>query len=218
MDFIGEIISAEWRLMEQASPHRGCVPCHQDGFRSMRVSQLMAWNQRMLKSYYQDLLEAEAEGRNPIGERAGYLLERTSSEAYEQVKDTLPERSLEKDYLLDWICQAQAVWQEELAKQYPRLVCRPIRRSEEGSVSFETCLWAELTSCSVPTLRLYAAYVEELQQTGVNLNRIILLNLAAEYGWDSLEEAEQHLSERQSAVPLKTIKQNKFHKTQFVKL
>lgn len=199
-----EIVSLEWMLLEQAGPVPGRAPCQEEGFSAMRTSQLMAWNQDMRESYYRDLREAAEAGRNPFREQAGYLLERTDPAEYERIKASLPERSPEKDYLLDWICQAHAAWQEELAVRYPRLTGgkRGIRRDTDSAccTSFETRLWAELTACSVRTLRLYAAYVERLQKAGENLNGIIFRNIAATYGWRTLEDAEARLAAGERAA------------------
>lgn len=204
-----DIVSLEWALLEQAGPCGGRAPCQEEGFSAMRTGQLLAWNQDMRESYYQDLQAAAAEGRNPFYEQAGFLLERTDPAEYERIKAALPERSLEKDYLLDWICRAHAVWQEELAVRYPRLTGggRAIRRSSDSALcaSFETRLWAELTSCSVRTLRLYAAYVESLQKTGGNLNETILQNIAAAYGWKTLEAAEARLAAGKRAARRKPV-------------
>ncbi len=86
-------------------------------------------------------------------------------------------------------------WLEDLNSRYPKLTGRgrPIRSSQDGPgvTSFETYLWGELAAYSVETLRLYRAYVEQLRQTGYNLNEMILKNTVQQYGWSSLEDAEK---------------------------
>lgn len=197
---VKDIIALEWELFDQVENRGGRAPCQEDSgmFAAMRASQLMAWSPEMLESYYQDLREARSQGRNPLGEKYGYMMERTSPAEYAEIKEQLPSRTMEKMYLIDWISDAHVVWQEALAQRYPHLTGRgrAIRKSEDSqtTTSFETYLWGELSTYSVRTLRLYAAYVERLQKEGRDMNRMILENTVARYGYDSLEAAEQRLS------------------------
>lgn len=197
---VKNIIDLEWEMFSQVENRGGRAPCQENGamFADMRANQLEAWNGEMLESYYQDLREAKEEGRNSLGEKYGYMMERTSPAEYEEIKDQLPPRTLEKDYLIDWISEAHVTWQEELARQYPHLTGqgRVIRKSGDSltTTSFETYLWGELATYSVRTLRLYAAYVEQLQKTGKSMNRMILENTVARCGYGSLEAAELRLS------------------------
>lgn len=167
-------------------------------FAALRTSQLAAWSRELLESYAQDLREAKAEGRNPLGEKYGYMMERTSPEEYGQIKDLLPPRTPEKEALVRWITEVHVTWQEDLARRYPCLTGRGrgIRRSADRpqATSFETYLWGELATYSLRTLGLYAAYMESLQKEGRSMNQMILENTVAQYGYDSLEAAERRLS------------------------
>lgn len=205
-DINQEIINIEYGMLDCIQNHEGRMPCQDDMqmFAAMRDSQLSAWSEELRESYLNDLHAARQEGRNLYDEKFGYMLELTNPAAYDGIRSMLPPRSLEKNWLIEWISKAQVVWQEALAALYPRLVGeeRAIRRSETDPCadSFETYLFGELSTYSVETLRRYAAHVERLQKMGENLNEMILRNTVAIYGYGSLEAAEAHLSGRRAAA------------------
>lgn len=197
---VKEIIALEWVLFDRVENRGGRAPCQDDKgmFAAMRASQLAAWSRELLESYAQDLREAEAEGRNPLGEKYGYMMERTNPGEYAQIKDILPPRTPEKETLIHWITENHVLWQEDLARRYPRLTGRGrgIRKSADSphTTSFETYLWGELATYSLRTLELYAAHVEYLRKEGRSMNQMILEHTVAQYGYDSLEAAERQLS------------------------
>lgn len=197
---VNEIVALEWELFDRVENRGGRAPCQEDKgmFAAMRTSQLTAWSRELLESYARDLREARAEGRNPLGEKYGYMMERTSPGEYAQIQDLLPPPTPEKEELVRWITEIHVTWQEDLARRYPCLTGRgrAIRRSSDGphTTSFETYFRGELTTYSLRTLRLYAAYVEHLRREGRSLNRMILENTVAQYGYTSLEAAERRLS------------------------
>lgn len=69
----------------------------------MRSSQLMAWTPAMQQSYLRDLREAQAQGRNPLSEKYGYMMERTSPAEFARIRHQLPARDPEKDRKIDRI-------------------------------------------------------------------------------------------------------------------
>lgn len=199
-DTIETIVEIEWEMMDKVQNCGGRAHCQDDWktFNLMRTGQMLAWNQPLLDSYLDDLHNAQAEGRNLLCEKYAYMMERTSPEEYAAIKNYLPVPSLEKEWLVDWICQAHIAWQAELAQQYPALASRGRNISrdsdQQNAASFETYLWGELRTYSVRTLRLYAAYVERLQKAGRNMNRMILADTVSRCGYSSLEAAEFQLS------------------------
>ena len=203
---VEEIVKIEWELFDQVQNIGGRAACQDDWntFFIMRSSQLEAWSPALRESYFQDLLAARAEGRNLLTEKYAYMMERTNPAEYAQIKDQLTPRTPEKVQLLDKICPIHVAWLEALAERYPRLAGRgrAIRRSEDSpfSTSFETYLWGELSTYSVKTLRLYAAYAEQLQGEGRNLNEMVLQNTVAQYGYSSMEAAEASLAQPQAPV------------------
>lgn len=199
-DTIAIIVEIEWEMMDKVQNCGGRAHCQDDWktFHLMRTGQMQAWNQPLLDSYLIDLQSAQAEGRNLLCEKYAHMMERTSPEEYAAIKDYLPVPSLEKEWLVDWICQAHIAWQAGLAEQYPTLASRGRNISRDSdrqnAVSFETYLWGELQTYSVRTLRLYAAYIEQLQKAGCNMNRMILADTVSRCGYSSLEAAESQLS------------------------
>lgn len=196
---VREIVSREWELFDKVQNRGGRASCQDDKrtFEIMRASQLEAWSIPMRESWSHDLTEAVKAGRNPMSEKYGYMMARTSPAEYEQIAHLLPERTAEKDKLIDFICQAHVMWQEKVAAKYPHLAGRgrPIRKEEDSMsvTSLETYLWGELATYSLETLKAYHAYVRELMFIGRNLCEMILKNTAEYYGYESLELAEAAL-------------------------
>lgn len=197
---IQEVIQLEWELFDKVQNCGGRAACQDDRetFAIMRGSQFAAWSPALLESYRGDLLAARAEGRNPLCEKYAYMMERTAPAEYAALRDALPQPSVEKLWLADHICAAHVDWQEALARRWPRLAGRgrPIRREADGPgvTSFETYLRGELLTYSVETLRLYAAWIEQLQKGGRNLCELVLENTVRHYGYATLEEAESRQS------------------------
>ena len=196
MELVKEIIALEWELFDKVQNRGGRAACQDDKrtFEIMRASQLEAWSVPMRESWYRDLAEARAAGRNPMSEKYGYMMARTSPAEYEQIAHLLPARTEEKDKLIDFICQAHVMWQEKVTAKYPHLAGRgrPIRRDSDSVAvtSMETYLWGELATYSLKTLQLYQDHVRELLFLGRNLCEMILQNTVKLYGYESIELAE----------------------------
>lgn len=197
---VQELLDLEWRLFDAApqAGQRSAQPEDREQFQLSRSAQLAVWSPELRESWRQDLLSALEEGRNLINEKYIYMLEQVSPEQYASLNATLPAASMEKLWLVDWICQAQIAWQEALLRKYPHLTQngRALYRSEDSreSVSFETFTRGELMACSVNTLRLYARQVEYAQKAGQNLCETILENTVRQLGFDSLELADSHIT------------------------
>ena len=194
---VQELLDLEWRLFD-AAPQAGQRPARPEDrevFCMFRSAQLSVWSPELRESWQQDLLAAQAEGRNPINEKYIYILERVDRKQYNALNLGLPAASMEKLWLVDWICSAEVVWQEALAQKYPHLTqnSRAIHTSADAreNVSFETFLRGELMCCSVNTLRLYARQVEKAQKAGRNLCEAMLENTVRQLGYASLEAAEE---------------------------
>lgn len=197
---VSSIIQTEWELFDQVHNIGGRASCQDNWpvFRIMRSSQLLSWTPDMLSGYREDLDRAISDGRNPLSEKYGYMMERTWPEEYERIRPLLPAPDAEKRRLADGICRIQVVWQEEIASRWPLLAHRgrAIRSGEDSPsvTSFETYLWGELQTYSLRTLSLYDAHVKNLYRQKQNLNQIILTYTVQQYGYSSLEEAEAFLS------------------------
>lgn len=199
---VKSVVAIEWALFDKVQNCGGRAACQDDAqtFSIMRSSQFQAWDPELLESYKEDLLYAQAQGRNLLCEKYAYMMERTAPAEYQQIKDALPVPSLEALYLTDIICAAHVTWQEKLAKRFPSLTGRgrPIRKEMDGPgvTSFETYLRGELLTYSVETLRLYAAFVEKSQKEKINLCEQVLRNTVLRYGYPDLETAENHQAKR----------------------
>lgn len=196
---VQELLDLEWRMFD-AAPQAGQRSAQfedREQFIVTRSAQLAAWSSELLESWRQDLRSAQAEGRNPINEKYIYMLEQVDPEQYSVLKSDLPEASLEKLWLVDWICHAQIAWQESLLKKYPCLTqnSRAIRRStdDQERISYETYLRGELMTCSVDTLRLYARQLEQNEKAGQNFCETVLMNIVQQFGFDSLEAADKYV-------------------------
>ena len=196
---INQIVDIEWIMFDKVNNIGGRASCQDEKqtFYIMRSSQLGAWNEALLGSYLEDLQQAKAEGRNPLSEKYGYMMERTSPAEFAAIRSQLPARVPEKDALIDQICAQQTDWQEQLAERFPKLTGRgrSIRRAEDTPVntSFETYMWGELATYSMRTIRIYADYVEEVRKEGKSIPEMVLLNTVKQYGFDSLETAEARM-------------------------
>lgn len=196
---VQELLDLEWRLFDAApqAGQRSARPEDREMFSITRSAELSVWSPKLRESWRRDLLTARAEGRNPINEKYIYMLKGVDQERYNALKTVLPEADMEKLWLVDWICQAEIIWQEALLQKYPRLTknSRAIHRSADSpeSVSFETYLRGELLPCSVITLRLYASQIEKAQKAGKNLCEDVLGNIVRQLGYESLEIAEERI-------------------------
>ena len=74
---INQIVDIEWVMFDKVNNIGGRASCQDEKqtFYIMRSSQLGAWNEALLGSYLEDLQQAKAEGRNPLSEKYGYMME-----------------------------------------------------------------------------------------------------------------------------------------------
>ncbi len=198
---VQQILDIEWTMFDAVNNIGGRASCQDDlkTFTVQRGSQLRAWNDDMLHSYLDDLMAAQTEGRNLLSEKYGYMMEHTSPTEYAAIKAQLAPVSAEKKALIEEIAAIQVCWLEELSRRYPYVTGngRPIHQSEDSlyGTSFETYLKGELATYSQKTLQYYAAYVDALQREHRNLNEIILQNTCLAYGYTSIDDAEQKISQ-----------------------
>ena len=197
---INQILDIEWDMFGAVQNIGGRASCQDDlkTFTIQRGSQLRAWTQDMRESYLRDLQAARSEGRNPLAEKYGYMMEHTSPAEYEQIKAGLPAVSPEKKALISGITAVQVAWLEDLSARYPYVTGngRPIHRSEDSlyATSFETYLTGELATYSENTLEYYDEYIQNLLKEHKNLNEMILLHTCLAYGYESIEDAENRLA------------------------
>lgn len=194
---IFDIASAEWELFQQVHNTGGRASCQDDPdtFFKMRMSQWMAYSDEVLTSYWEDLAQASAQGRNPVFEKYGYMMETTYPQEYEALREYLPAVSDKKREMIEEMVSIHLEWDRQALERYPNLRKngRTLTTQEdsayEGSSS-ESYLRGELMTYSENTLSLLLGQMRKAREAGENLLLAILANETAFYGYKSLEEAE----------------------------
>lgn len=192
-----EIIAMEWKFFDKVQNEGGRADCQDDWetFSIMRRSQYYTWPCALLWSLKEDFEAAAAEGRNPITEKYGYMMETTVPQKFAEIQASLPAVSDEKRALCAAICEIQTGWMEDFAAKYPKLAskARTIHTYEDTPylTSYETYLRGELFTYSDITLKMYGNFIVSLYSQGKNLACEIMRRSVRMYGFDSLDDAEK---------------------------
>ena len=193
---IEQIVEMEWEMFQNVRNTGGRAACQDDfeTFDVMRKSQFLIWDLPLLESYWQDLQEGKARGRNLVMEKYAYMMESTAPKEYEAIATGLPKISEEKQAMVEQIVAIQVGWREEFAEKYPHLSgqARIIHTSEDTlyDISFETYLRGELKTYSMQTLVLYGRRIVAFVQEQKNMTEEIMRYTTAFYGYKTLEDAE----------------------------
>ena len=193
---IEQIVEMEWEMFQNVRNTGGRAACQDDfeTFDVMRKSQFLIWDLPLLESYWQDLQEGKAQGRNLVMEKYAYMMESTAPKEYEAIATGLPKISEEKQAMVEQIVAIQVGWREEFAEKYPHLSgqARFIHTSEDTlyDISFETYLRGELKTYSMQTLVLYGRRIVAFVQEQKNMTEEIMRYTTAFYGYKTLEDAE----------------------------
>lgn len=195
---IFDIANAEWELFQLVQNTGGRASCQNDSdtFFKMRMSQWMVFSKETLESYMGDLQNAAKEGRNPIFEKYGFMMETTYPEEFKEIKEHLPKVSEEAERMIDEIAQIHVKWDSQVYEKYPHIRENGrVFTSSEDSVlngsSSESYLRGEYKTYSLKTLRLIYGQIKEADQKGENLLEQIVENEVKFYGYQSLEDAEE---------------------------
>lgn len=199
MDIIDEIIELEWNQFDKVKNEGGRADCQDDfaTFSIMRKSQYMTWNEELLISYRNDLVDANQKGWNLIMEKYARMMKSTAPEKYAELEKELPELSEKRIAIQEEIVKIQVTWMEQFASKYPKMAgnARSIHTSEDNeyNTSYETYLRGELGTYSELTFVLYGRFITELMQSGKNLAYETMKNTAKLYGYESVEVAEKSM-------------------------
>jgi hypothetical protein len=198
-EIIAKIIAIEWKMFKDVPNIGGTAPCQQERqtFEIMRLSQAASWSEAVLGSYLDDLTEAQQRERNLMTEKYARMMESTSPMEYAHIEHLVPPVSPEAFSLIEKIATIILGWEEELFRKYP-FVLRQGRPTHSLSdtllvTSLETYLKGELATYSLKTLKLYYEHLVKEQSENINGSEITLAQTIKQYGFHSLEEANEKL-------------------------
>ena len=173
-----QIVEKEWLMFQQVQGVNGRAACQDDWttFLIMRLSQFEGWDTDVLESYFEDIVQAEAQERNLI-------------------KELLPEISEEKQLMAEKITSIYMEWEKEADIKYPN-IRRHGRPAEgigvDGTVSVRNYLKCELYTYSAKTLALFILSIEKNPE--YNRYLATMQKMVQAYGYSSLEEAEKEMA------------------------
>lgn len=197
MDLVEEVIRREWDQFQRTENEGGRASCQGNWpmFHQMRASQFMTWPEDLLRSYLDDLDEANRVGRNLVTEKYARMMASTAPDEYrERIGPFIPRLSDERVARQERVIAVQVAWARDFRGRYPKLgaAMRVLTTAEDTpeDTSFETYLRGELGTYSDRTMALYEAMVENLQAAGRNLTEQTVANTVRLGGFADLEEAE----------------------------
>ena len=197
MDLVEEVIRREWDQFQRTENEGGRASCQGNWpmFHQMRASQFMTWPEDLLRSYLDDLDEANRVGRNLVTEKYARMMASTAPDEYrERIEPFIPRLSDERIARQERVIAVQVAWARDFRGRYPRLgaAMRVLTTAEDTpeDTSFETYLRGELGTYSDRTMALYEAMVEDLQAAGRNLTEQTVANTVLLGGFAALTEAE----------------------------
>ena len=196
---IDKIVKLEFEAFDKVQNVGGRASCQNNWpfFYVMRKSQYMTWTDEMLECICNLWEENKAKGWNMITEKYGRMMEHTSPEEYEKIKDNFPEKSERTIAIVNQIAQIQVDWMKDFAKSYPKLAsnARDITSDADqiDNTSYETYLKGELLTYSEELLKLYAQFIVNLAREGKNLAYMTIENTAHLQGYATLEDAESSI-------------------------
>lgn len=197
MDLVEEVIRREWDQFQRTENEGGRASCQGNWpmFHQMRASQFMTWPEDLLRSYLDDLDEANRVGRNLVTEKYARMMASTAPDEYrERIEPFIPRLSDERVARQERVIAVQVAWARDFRGRYPKLgaAMRVLTTAEDTpeDTSFETYLRGELGTYSDRTMALYEAMVESLQADDRNLTEQTVANTVRLGGFADLEEAE----------------------------
>lgn len=202
---IEEIVNQEWTLFQKVNNEGGRTTCQNDyeTFVIMRRSQFTPWPEELVDSYSKDLCKAGSQGRNLLAEKYAWMMEKTHPVQFAALRERLPQLPREMVEDICVIVEKQLAWMKLYQKKYPLLASgnRALTSEDDSAVdtSFETYLEGELKTYSPETVQRLRDFVEKLETKGENLALLTMTATVKNYGFQSLDAAEEFLAGRWKA-------------------
>ena len=196
-DMIEEIIKTEWDMFQHVNNIGGRASCQDDWetFHIMRTSQYENWTDDLLTTYQEFLQKSEREGRNLVAEKYGRMMKYTEPDYFkEMIEPYVPAVSEEASRTIDEIISIILPWEIEFCRMYPKLglAGRPVLAAGDASgfTSVETYARGEMETYPEHILKMYLAYMEQLQTEGKSISVMDREVMTRLYGYTSIADAE----------------------------
>ncbi|MDU4378918.1 MAG: DUF4125 family protein [Anaerococcus vaginalis] len=150
-DELSWILDFEWKNFDEIRGLNGRAVCQDSPkeFFIMRLSQYLAYNQKIIDYLYKDLKQIEKNGVNPIFDKYARMMEFTDKDKFEDIKQNLEELSPVKVHLLENIKKILNNKSKNIPKELKRV--RPTK-SQDKRISSNDYYVAEITCLSLKTL------------------------------------------------------------------
>lgn len=177
-ELIEEIIELELKMFLAVNNRGGKANCQEspESFRTMRFMTHSVLPEKFLKSYKDDLIQAEGDQRNLMTEK------------YALMEGLIP--TINSSPAIAELVEMESEWRKVVAAEFP-LSVRP-----EGHERFCIYLKGELQTYSPASLGIYLDYAKEVQQKQGNLVRDRYEVLMRKLGYNSLTHCEQELEKK----------------------
>ena len=122
MDLVEEVIRREWDQFQRTENEGGRASCQGNWpmFHQMRASQFMTWPEDLLRSYLDDLDEANRVGRNLVTEKYARMMASTAPDEYrERIEPFIPRLSDERVARQERVIAVQVAWARDFRGRYP---------------------------------------------------------------------------------------------------
>lgn len=192
---IDNIIAMEWKMFSSVNEGGPKASCQEDPvtFDGMRRGQFSAWSQEAAESYYEDVKNAAAIGRNLAMEKYIHMMKSTAPAQYELLLPRVVYPSKTAIDLAEKITAKMVEQTAALHREYPYVSGsgRPLYSSSDFyGTSVETYQRGELYTYSEKTLTALWNHLCTLEGEGVALAKLVLENSVMHYGYKSIDEAE----------------------------
>ncbi|MBU5669780.1 DUF4125 family protein [Peptoniphilus sp. MSJ-1] len=178
-----EIVKNEWYFFTNVNNIKKRSYC-QDDSQTFIFSRLCYWgiyNDIILNSYLNDLIDAKNNNRNLVTEKYAYMMQYTDPSYYKSIEHKLPKISAFKSNIINSIMLIYMSWEEDIKNKNSKLLDnnRDLYNQSisTGQTTIEQYFKGELTSYSESTLNLILKYYLSAYNKGINLVERNLNNL-----------------------------------------